>query len=254
MRTFTERDSRSPFVGEHIVYDSVEEFKKEKGEDYPLKKWGEGNIEELAAGEWVIADDGYVIQILRTRSFPNKNGSRTFFIRVPMGTFAVYWTKGKGWVWRQLFAQFGYGQKSSVNHRARLFSPGKMNKIKFATLFLSGISMVKAIKIIFPDLRHLTYNQLLMKAVRLMDDEVVRAEIRTQIAKFSDGIEEKFGDKRIIKELDMLLDLSKKGSDAHRSNIQFIMELRGLYSSQTPKKSGKQIADAEFTEVPPSEG
>ena len=262
MRTFTERDGRSPFVGEHIIYDSVEEFKEKMGSEYPLKKWGVGPIEELKAGEWVIADDGFIVQVLRVKWFPNKNGSRTYFVRVPMGTFAVYFLKSrietetKGWVWRQMMGQFGLPQKSSVGHRSRLFSPGKMNKIKFATLFLSGISMVKAVKIIYPNTRHLTTNQLLIKATNLMDDKVVQAELKDQVSKFKEDMTEKFSDKRIVSELDLLLERSKKGTDAHRCNIQFIMELRGMYTSQSSlKKNGKSnIQEANYTEVPPSEG
>jgi len=259
MRTFTERDSRSPFAGEHIIYDSVEEFKEKVGSEYPLKKWGVGPIEELKAGDWVIADDGYIVQILRIKSFPNKNGSRTFFVRVPMGTFAVYFLKSKietetkGWVWRQMMGQFGLPQKSSINHRSRLFSPGKINKIKFATLFLSGIPMTKAIKIIYPNTKYLTKNQLLIKATNLMDDKVVQAELREQVSKFKDDIEDTFSNERIINELDLLLERSKKGTDTHRNNIQFIMELKGMYTSQKKIKKS-DIQDVTYTEVPPSEG
>jgi len=190
------------------------------------------------------------------KSFPNRNGSRTFFVRVPVGTFAVYWTKSKGWVWRQMMAQFGNAQKSSVGHRSRLTNPGVMNKIKFATMFLSGVSMTKAVRIIYPKLKNLTYNQLLIKATNLMDDKVVQAELKDQVSKFKDDVSEKFSDERIIKELDMLLDRSKKGTDAHRCNIQFIMELKGHYTPQTSvKKNGKSnIQEASYTEVPPSEG
>jgi len=256
MRTFTERDPRSPFLGENIIYDSVEEFKKEKGEEFPLKKWGVGEISELQAGEWVIADDGYVVQVLRVKTYLHQKGYLTYFVRVPMGTFAVYYTKSRGYVWRQMFAQFGSAQKSSINHRSRLYSPGVVNKIKFATLLLSGMSVIKIMKIVHPHWCHLTNNQLLSKAVNFMDDKIVQKEIRSQVAVFQDSFDKKFSDERIVKELDMLLDLSEKGSAAHRGNIQFIMELKGLITP-TSKKSGKKFEgaeDADYDEVPPSEG
>lgn len=255
MRTFTERDTRSLFVGDHIIYDTVEEFKKEKGEDYPLKKWGVGLPEDLKAGDWIIADDGYVIQVLRVKNFPNKNGSRTFFVRVPMGTFAIFFTKGRGWIWRQLMAQFGTAQKSSIGHRARMYNVDVLSKVKFATMFLAGVPMIQAVKITFPMAKNLTYNQLLIKAAHLMDDKIVQAELKNQVANFTDDIKQKFDDERIIKELDLLLERSRKGTDAHRCNIQFIMELKGQYISQASKKNGKLTAqEVEYSEVPPSEG
>lgn len=256
MRVFNVRDERSPFVGEHIIYDTVEEFRQKYGEDYPLRKWGEGKIEELKAGDWVIADDGYVVQVLRVKVFPHWTGSLTFFVRMPMGTFAVYHTKSQGWKWRQMMAQFGLPQKSSIGHRGRMYNVSVMQKVKFATMFLSGVSMITAVKVVYPMAKKLTYNQLLIKAAHLMDDKIVQAELKNQVSNFTEDVGSKFDDERIVKELDLLLERSKKGTDAHRCNIQFIMELRGMYTSQTSgKKNGKLIAeDTDYTEVPASEG
>jgi hypothetical protein len=172
-----------------------------------------------------------------------------------MGTFAVYMTKKKGWVWRQLYAQFSVPHKGSISQRSRLYHGGHIQKIKFATLLISGVNLTLAVRMCYPNLHRLTKNHLLIKAAKLMDDIVVRSEIKNQLAKFRGDIEGKFGDERLIDELDMLLSRSKKGTESHRGNIQFIMELRGLYEPTNGKSSKKirSVQEASFTEVPPSE-
>jgi len=251
MRIFTERDKRSAYYGEHIIYDSVEEFEKEcPGMQW--KKWGFTDPEKLEVGEWVRADDGYIIQILNVRFFParpNNSTKESYFIRVPVGTFAIWMTKD-GWHWRQMFAQFSVPHKNSASQQSRLYHGGHIQKIKFAALLVSGVNLRLAVKMTYPTLHHLTDNQLYTKAVKLMSDKVVQTEIRTLTEKFQADIVEKFGDERLIVELDELLKFSKKGSDAHRNNILLIMELRNMY------KKGKKVDDteeAEYTSVPPSE-
>lgn len=253
MRIFQERDERSPHFGEHIIYDNPEEFEsKRPGMGYKI--WGhpDTDIEQLKIGEWIRVDDGYVIQVLHLKRFGNKTGGDTFFVRVPMGTFPVYMTK-KGWKWRQLYAQFSSPHKSSISQRSRLYTGGHIEKIKFATLLLSGINLTTAVRMTYPNLHRVKKNQLLIKAAKLMDDVIVRQEIKTQMAKFKDDISNKFGDERILTELDDMIKWSKKGSDAHRVNIQFIMELRGLYDPPTKGKKMKSIPEASYTNVPPSE-
>ena len=105
----------------------------------------------------------------------------------------------------------------------------------------------------YTSLHRLTNNQYLIKAAKLMDEPIVRQEIKNQLAQFTGEIQNKFGDRRIIDELDDLLTFSKKGSDAHRGNIQFIMELRGLKDKPSPKHIKPRAEDAEYAEVPPSE-
>ena len=55
----------------HYVYDNVEEFKKEKGLDTQLvENWRDGE-----EGDWVLADDGGVVQLLKVSkniSHPNE--------------------------------------------------------------------------------------------------------------------------------------------------------------------------------------
>lgn len=253
MRIFQERDSRSPHFGEHIIYDNPKEFERER----PGMKWyiwGYADIEKTEVGHWFRVDDGYVIQILHIKRFAGKTGQDTYFVRVPMGTFPVYMTR-KGWKWRQLYAQFSSPHKGSISQRSRLYTGGHIEKIKFATLLISGVNLTLAVKMCYPNLHRINKNQLLIKAAKLMDDIVVRSEIKTQLAKFKGDVQEKFGDERLIEELDLLLARSRKGSDAHRGNIQFIMELRGLYEPTNGKanKKMKSVQEANFTEVPPSE-
>lgn len=255
MRVFSERDERSRFYGEHIVYDSEKEFETEHpGVQWRI--WGNGDPADWEIGDWFRADDGYIIELLGIKYFPAKTEVEhgTYFFRVPMGTFACWWVfSRKKWKWRQLFAQFSVPSKNSASQISRIYHGGHIEKIKFANLIIAGINPTTAVRMTFPNLHRLTKSQLLIKAAKLMADEVVQTEIRLQIDKFKNDIVDKFGDKRLLEELDSLLTHSKKGTDAHRSNIQFIMELRGLYSTQKNSKKLPEGEDTDYTEVPQSE-
>ena len=250
MRIFTERDSRSPFHGEHTIYDSTEEF-EEKNPGMQWKKWGYTDPEKLQVGEWIRADDGYVLQLLRIRLFPPREKSKeTYFMRLPMGTFAI-WRTNDGWHWRQLYAQFSVPHKNSASQRSRVYHGGHIEKIKFATLLVSGVNLKLAVRMTYPMLHKMTNNQYLIKAAKLMDDKIVRKEIKALTEKFQEDLVDKFGDVRLVKELDDLVTFSKKGTDAHRNNILFIMELRNMYKKS--RKGKDEPEEAEVTDVPPSE-
>ena len=252
LRIFTERDKRSPFCGEHIVYDTEKEF-EEKCPGMKWKKWGFTDPTKLQVGEWVRADDGYIVQVLKIRFFPKRAESCTkesYFIRMPMGTFAVWMTKG-GWHWRQLCAQFTVPHKNSASQRSRLYHGGHIEKIKFATLLISGVNLKLAVKMTYPNLHHLTSNQILIKAAKLMNNKIVQQELKSLTAKFQEDLVDKFGDVRLVKELDELITHSKKGSDAHRNNILLLMELRNLYKKPSKREPGEE--EAEYTAVPQSE-
>ncbi|MCL6099801.1 MAG: hypothetical protein M1391_14640 [Bacteroidetes bacterium] len=85
MRIFTVR--KGLFMGEHTIYDSPSEFYTEHPSDFILKKWSDTAIEK---NDWVIADDGYVIQCLGKRKFNNKWNYPTAAYRFCIGTFTHY--------------------------------------------------------------------------------------------------------------------------------------------------------------------
>ena len=64
---------------------------------------------------------------------------------------------------------------------------------------------------------------------------------------------EEFTDDRLIKELDLMLDNSRKGSSDHRENIKFIMALLNkLPETLNPGKGKKNMAvEIDYSEVQP---
>ena len=66
---------------DHVVYDSIEEFPDTM---HYLKDWKEGDL-----GDWVLADDGCIIQILRVGTFAKPKGKiRTLkYVGTCTGTF-----------------------------------------------------------------------------------------------------------------------------------------------------------------------
>ena len=73
----------------HYVYENVEEFKKEKGLDTQLvENWRDGE-----EGDWVLADDGGVVQLLKvSKNISHPNDRKNYkaakgWVRTVVGTF-----------------------------------------------------------------------------------------------------------------------------------------------------------------------
>ena len=70
----------------------------------------------------------------------------------------------------------------------------------------------------------------------------------------TDKVRERFSDERLINELEELINRSRKGSDAHRENIKFILALANKLPTELyPKKikSVNSIEEVNYKEVPP---
>ena len=256
LREYSIRSEKSPYFGLHKVYESPEEFNK----DFPgvkLKRWSEFLPEEVQDGEWLIADDGYVVQLLKKSGpYVTKRDKTCYFFRFAMGTFVGYWVKTLSiWKYRNFCAQFTAGRRNAATSEYKIRTDkGILEKIKFATLLASGVKPMSAFNLSITYGAYLTREQAIRKVLNLLRDEVVQKEIKNQLVKFREDIDEKFGDKRLVEELDMLLKYSKKGTIAHRENINFIMELRGIIQPEpSRKKIAQQAEEAQITELPPAE-
>tara|TARA_X000001382_G_scaffold122517_1_gene105550 strand:+ start:1088 stop:1864 length:777 start_codon:yes stop_codon:yes gene_type:complete len=74
---------------EHIVYDDIEEFKKNNPNKTVNPNW-----RKAREGEWVIADDKGVVQILKKAQLKHPNDSKNYknakgYVRTVVGTFVV---------------------------------------------------------------------------------------------------------------------------------------------------------------------
>jgi hypothetical protein len=232
MREYVIREG-SMYAGTHNVYENADECRSLlNNPGINIYKWSVDDYKQYKIGEYVQAEDGYVVQILAMREMKSKKQrqGKTVFIRFPMGTFAVY-EKADGSVnYPRFYAMFTAGDKGSAGGRSRTNFTGSADEAKkrFASLIAEGFDHKDAFRTAFGYYRILTPSQIEKKITKLFRDNVVIEELRQLIEPYNDSIKNKFPDKLLLEHLNDLLSKCKKGSAAHRENLRFIMALRGI--------------------------
>jgi len=224
-------------ISKNIIYDSEDDFRKYF--DFELKRWGNLNIK---AGDWVIADDGFIVQCLKATQYQSKRHI-IYYFRFPMGTFIITKCKEKLYI-SSFYAQFTKPNKSRIG----IVENSKMRKIKFATLVFAGIPIEKAYTQTFT-YGMKTAGYAFKKGIELMRDETVKLELKNQLDNFTSKLKDRFTEDALIDELEQLLSKSRKGSMAHRQNLELILQLTGYMDNPLSKK--KQAEQAEYTEIIP---
>lgn len=222
-----------------VIYDSVEEYKRDYPDKEP-KRWGDIGI---ASGDHVIADDGFVVECLSARIYQGKR-HMLYYFRFPMGTFTI--TESKGVFYTPAF----YAQFSKPNLSRIGTTDGKLQKekIRFASYIIAGFDIGEAYRRCFPH-GIMGSDTAFKKGINLMRDEIVKIELKNQLESFTNKLKDKFDEDRLITELDELLSKSRKGSMAHRQNLELILQLTGYMDNPLSKK--KNIEEADYKEIPP---
>lgn len=101
------------FAGTHYIFDNREEFKK-YFPDLEPKRWGDESID---VNDWVIADDGYILQCLRIYT-PDKNKYKTKIFRFCNGSFYYYYGKSGKKV-KAFYGGVVYFNKNSIGGNNR---------------------------------------------------------------------------------------------------------------------------------------
>jgi hypothetical protein len=232
MREYLIREG-SMYAGTHNVYENPDECRAAlKNPKINIHKWSLDDYKKFQVGDYVQAEDGYIVQILGIREMVSKKQKkgRTVFIRFPMGTFAVS-EKVDGKVkYPRFYAMFTAGDKASAGGRSRSNFTGNADEAKkrFANLIVEGFEHKDAFRAAFGYYRILTPSQIEKKITKLFKDEVVIQELRELIQPYNESIKKTFSDNLLLKHLSELLSKCKKGSAQHRENIRFILTLRGI--------------------------
>jgi len=238
MREYNRR-SGGEIILTSTIYDSIDEFKSY----YPnkeLKRWGDTSIKK---DDWIIADDGFIVECLSSKMYQTVRHILYYF-RFPMGTFCITYSKGKHYI-PAFYAQFSKPKLSGIGT-----SNGKEinQKIRFATLVMSGFDFGQAYKMCYPN-GVLGSDTCFKKGLKLMNDKIVKVELQNQLQSFTNKLKDNFTEERLIDELEELLSKSRKGSMAHRQNLELILQLTGYMDNPLSKK--KQAEQAEYTEIIP---
>ena len=233
MREYVIREG-SMYAGTHNVYENADECRSAlMNPNMIIHKWAVDDYKNYEVGEYVQAEDGYVVQVLTIREMKSKKErkGRTTFIRFPMGTFAVY-EKADGTVkYPRFYAMFTAGDKGSAAGRSRSKFTGSADEAnkRFANLIVEGFDHRDAFRAAFGYYRLLTPSQIERKITKLFKDKIVLEELHKLLEPYNENLKSKFPDKMLLDHLKDLLDKCKKGSAHHRENIMFILKLRGVY-------------------------
>jgi hypothetical protein len=223
----------SMYSGIHTIYENESDFRiNVSNPDTKLFRWAESDFNNYGIGDYVVAEDGFVVQILGIREMKTKKErkGRTVFIRFPMGTFAVY-EKADGTVYYpRFYAQFTTGDKGSASGRSRNNFTGNVDEAKkrFAHLLFKGFDKREAFRIAFAYYKFLTPSQIEGKITKLLKDEMVLTELKRLLEPQKKKLQTMFSDDIMLNHIDQLLSNCRKGTAEHRKNIELVLSLRGI--------------------------
>lgn len=258
MRDFTIRSGN--FAGTHIIYDNIEEAAIHGIE--AKKPWYRDDVEP---GDWVVSDDGFVIQCLHKRKIVNKrhrSGQYTMSFRFCNGTFYYYVNRVGQKSIKNFYAIATKSHKNSLGDSSRLGKYMTSRKKEFVTLVASGMDLYSAYIKAY-QVKTISRNGILVQINKLMDDPVVREELMKQMQPFikqvEDSIREKTGAESLVGFLvdqisELMTDPKAKLPKERRENIKLLINLFGeQLGIAIRKRNPKEIDEAEYEIVKPPE-
>lgn len=257
MRDFTIRSGK--YAGTHIIYDSETEAKEHS--IVFVKPWYKDSV---SAGDWVVSDDGYVIQLMHKYKLVNKrhrSGQHTMSYRFPNGTFYVYVDKHGEKHVKNFYAVATASHKNSLGNTPKIGRYMTSKKLEFVTLVAGGMDIysayLKAYKV-----RTYSRNGILIQLNKLMDDELVKTELMTQMKPFmlqvEESVKEKTGANSLVDFLvdqvtELLVDEKSNVPRERRENLKLLIGLFGEQLGIALKPKTNKIEDAKFEVIAPPE-
>lgn len=184
MRVVTIR--RGLYKGEHTVYDSPDEAVKHGIE--PKTPW---HRKDIQVGDWVVADDGYVVQTLNRKPIINKrhkSGQFTDTFRFPQGIFYAYYNRhGEKRITKNFYAQVTNNNKSSLGNTPSLGRFMTIRKREFVTLVQMGFDMYSAYMKAF-NVKGSSMPYITIQINKLLMDKQIQEELMQVLRPFMDAI------------------------------------------------------------------
>ena len=213
-----------------------------------IYKWRSEEAITAEVGDWIIADDEYVLKIIGKRTYKTV----TFYKFCNVQVNYSYYVKKNGEITKS-FSKFLGGYTALKNTRGQngkyisgKYQDREIKKITFANLLLAGMHPYQAYKVTHNSTGRylLSIEQLNYKILELLKDKIVMEIINkgrkmSNFQNLEQKIQEAFPDEYIIAELKKLIDSSRKGSDAHRENLKFVM---ALCNTLPTRIYGKKVA------------
>lgn len=263
MRIHTIR--KGNFKGEHIIYENPGEANSH-GVDKIIAPW---HSSQTGSGDWVVSDDGYVVQCLKRYPLINKrhkSGQWTDCFMFPQGTFTVYHGRNGFKKIKNFYAQMSSNKRTSLGTETS--SLGKfmtVRKKEFVTLMSLGFdaytSYVKAYNVKNTNVGYIT-----IQINKLLSDERVQEALMEALKPFMEKVEQQIvaksggkykdlEDLAVQKTADLLLSEARNVKDKALV-LKFTFEIFGKikgFIEYADKKPKKEIEDAHYElYTPPS--
>lgn len=245
--------TKGQFEGQYKIYWNsyiCQQFETNRN----IYKWGDKEILQAEAGDYVETYDGTCMQILDIRIYPDKKERVFHFVRFPTATTYFYFTKFKELKFRQLQGNFMTAGRN--NMRMNTHGGSANQKVRFVSYLVAGIHPFKAYRLAMGNYSTLTVTNLHKRINQMAQDEIVKKELLIQLNPLIDKVQNKFSDERMVTELGELLDKSRKGSGDHRENIKFILSLMDKLPENMKERKNKNLKDVQevpYDEVTPPE-
>ena len=170
----------------HFVYESIEEFNKYK-KDINVKNWKDDPQE----GDWVVADDGGVVQILKRSGITHPNDRPNYklskgYVRTVVGTFLLNNKTNMDTDFDMHPNRYTFSKKlkqANGNFKKRE-NVTKKEKL-FATEVIVGKDAISAVQNIY---KENDFNKAKKKAVLLLKQERVMNEVEKGVNDIAKGL------------------------------------------------------------------
>ena len=170
----------------HFVYKDIDEFKKLK-KDTPVKKWKDNPQE----GDWVIADDGGVVQILKRSGISHPSDRKNWkahkgYVRTVVGTFLLNdkTEMDTDFDMHPNRYTFSKNLKRANDNFKKRKNITKKEKL-FATEVIVGKDAVSAVQNVY---KEEDFNKAKKKAVLLLKQERIMNEVEKGVVDIAKGL------------------------------------------------------------------
>lgn len=256
MREYWVKNGR--YTGKHLIYDNPQEYLK-LFPDRKLRRWSEDPITEMSIGDYIRADDDFVVQILNI--YPRENlrdKTITYFVRFPMCSVYAYRRRDLTWKHQNLYAMYSYPNKNSLSNVINGLSGKSERKIKFVLLLMSGYSLIHSYRIAYNEKSAISIDKVIYRVRTLLTDKIVKDEIMKQLQELEDKLRGKITLDDFINKIKGHWDAVELGSSQELNAIKAIGQMAGFIQPKVgsvvdvPSKNIPEADEAEIVQEKPN--
>ena len=259
MRNFTIRMGK--FAGDHLIFDSIKE-----AEDNNIKNIKQPWYDpEVQPGDWVVSDDGYVIQCLTRRKLVNKrhkSGQYTDLFRFCNGTFYVYYKSDGTKNIKNFYAVAAQSSKGTLGNTSVLGKYMGARKKSFGLMVAKGMHPYIAYMTAY-NKRNIPPDIMYIQVNKLLNDDKVRELVMSEVNDIKMEIEERLkemgfssiSDLVVTKITEIIADNPKQFKDKSMQ-VKMLLDLFGadlglVKEKKLSKEKAREIQEEEYSMAAP---